>query len=142
MHPANECISINLLRPSSASEKPEPAFEEPFPPKFTYWFLPDQDEQIIGYSQPKITVDFRANDLKPSISIKYKKKEDFSQMLGKQQADIDAAFAELFPACTLGTKLPLKNKANEEQRHLTPPPPQRLWDRILPRKTGNPRGSK
>jgi histone acetyltransferase 1 len=59
------------------------------------------EESIIGYKDPSISLDFRANDLKPSIDISFKQKVDLASILpDKKQLDPEAVFREYLPSCT------------------------------------------
>ncbi|KAF2804047.1 acyl-CoA N-acyltransferase [Mytilinidion resinicola] len=70
--PANDAFNLNLVRPTKEGD-PQRIFEEPFHPEFTLEIFP-QDETIIGYSDLELNLDFRANDLKPSLRISYGEK--------------------------------------------------------------------
>ena len=68
-----------------------------------FWSPVLGDEQkIIGYKDPRITLNFRANDLKPSLDIQFKKKIDLSTLLpdGAEQVDIEAAWEPFLPSGT------------------------------------------
>ncbi|KAF2497714.1 acyl-CoA N-acyltransferase [Lophium mytilinum] len=71
--PANDAFNLNLVRPTSEAGDPQRIFEEPFHPEFTLDMFP-QEEMIIGYSDLELNLDFRANDLKPSLQISYGEK--------------------------------------------------------------------
>ncbi|KAH7117818.1 acyl-CoA N-acyltransferase [Dendryphion nanum] len=96
IHEANDCVHINLTRPS---DKAEPVFEDSFGPEFTYPILGDE-QKIIGYRNPRISLHFRANDLKPNLDITFKEKIDLSTLLpdGAEQVDIEAAWESLIPS--------------------------------------------
>ncbi|ORY15185.1 acyl-CoA N-acyltransferase [Clohesyomyces aquaticus] len=93
---SNECFHINLVRPASAKAKPERILDEPFHPRFTYEMF-GNDEKIIGYKDPRIYLDFRANDLKATIDIQYKQKMDLAGIKAllpedsEQELDIEVA---------------------------------------------------
>ncbi|KAF2015454.1 histone acetyltransferase type B [Aaosphaeria arxii CBS 175.79] len=95
IHEANECVHINLRRPS---EKAERVFDESFNPEFTYPIL-GEEQKIIGYKAPRIALEFRANDMKPTLDVQFKQKIDLSTMLpdGAEQVDIEAAFDSFIP---------------------------------------------
>lgn len=66
---ANEALSISLVSPSSSGVKPVATFH----PKFTYPIFGD-DEKIFGYKDLKISLRFRANDMRPHLKTSYGKK--------------------------------------------------------------------
>jgi histone acetyltransferase 1 len=59
------------------------------------------DDQLIGYKEPKIDIIFRSNDLKPSVKISYKSKapsEFIAQIKGGEElVDLQAPLQEYFP---------------------------------------------
>lgn len=61
-------ITVNLVRDGSS----EVQSEEPFHPDMTYPIF-GEEEQIFGYTDLQIKLNFRANDLWPSLDISYKK---------------------------------------------------------------------
>jgi len=96
---ANESLYINLVRPSSTPNGAECVLEEPFNPKFTYPIF-GEEETIIGYKDPKIHLNFRANDLKPSLKIEQKDKLPLDGIIPKdKQLDLETVFKDFLPAC-------------------------------------------
>ncbi|KAH6625646.1 acyl-CoA N-acyltransferase [Boeremia exigua] len=86
---SNECFDINLYRPSPAGET---RIGETFNPSFTHAVV-DENESIVGYKNPKIELDFRANDLKPKLKIAFDAQLD----LKKLSPDLDQAQVDLSP---------------------------------------------
>lgn len=77
----DETIHINLTRPvaSSDAKNPPRVFDESFGPGgYTSALFPDtvvdDDELVIGYKAPRVELDFRANDLQPTLNVSYKAK--------------------------------------------------------------------
>ncbi|KJZ74092.1 Histone acetyltransferase type B catalytic subunit [Hirsutella minnesotensis 3608] len=62
MQNANDALSISLLSPTPSGLKSVAKF----PPKFTYSIFGD-DEKIFGYKDLKISLRFRANDMRPHL---------------------------------------------------------------------------
>ncbi|KAF2477405.1 histone acetyltransferase type B [Lindgomyces ingoldianus] len=90
---SNECFHINLVRPAGAKDKQKRILEEPFHPSFTYEIF-GNEEKIIGYKDPKIYLDFRANDLKPTIDLQFKHKmcmDEFFPKDNTQELDMEKA---------------------------------------------------
>ena len=79
---ANDALSITLLTPTRSGLQPLTTFG----PKFTYPIFGD-DETIFGYKNLKINLRYRANDMRPHVSIKYSKKVTW---VGNEPADIKA----------------------------------------------------
>lgn len=97
---SNECFEINLTRPSSGAGEPERIFSESFNPRFTYPII-NEAESIVGYKDPRIELDFRANDMKPSLKIQFEAKLELKGVLpDEQQVDLENVFKDYFPACT------------------------------------------
>ncbi|OAL48422.1 histone acetyltransferase type B [Pyrenochaeta sp. DS3sAY3a] len=76
---SNECFFINLYRTASGANEPEPVFEDAFNPSFTYTVI-DEQETIAGYKNPRIDLDFRANDLKPKLKIQFDQELDLKKI--------------------------------------------------------------
>jgi histone acetyltransferase 1 len=101
VHDGAECTDINLTRPSRTPGEATRVFEEPFHPGAPYALF-GNDGEIVGYKDPKITLDFRANDLRPRIDMQLKQKIDISTLLADadmEQIDIEKAFREHLPHC-------------------------------------------
>jgi histone acetyltransferase 1 len=99
VHDASECIHINLTRPSSEPDKAERIFDEPFNPTFTHAIF-EEEEKIVGYKEPRIELDFRANDLRPTIDIQFEKKIDLSSIIkDAKSTDIETIFQQYLPTC-------------------------------------------
>lgn len=123
IHQANDCIHINLLRPASTPDKAERILDEPFNPTWSYPIVGDE-QLIVGYKNPKINLDFRANDLRPSLAVKYDQKTDLSSLLGEQkQVDIDTVFQDFMPQgrFATGSTKDTKHIIDERQLHLILP---------------------
>ena len=66
---SSEAFNLNLVRAGSGQD----VFEEPFNPAFTYPIF-GEDEKIFGYKDLKISLRFRANDMRPHVHTTYSKK--------------------------------------------------------------------
>ncbi|KAF1962035.1 acyl-CoA N-acyltransferase [Byssothecium circinans] len=95
---ATECFEINLVRPKKEGE-PVPVFAESFPPAFTYLIF-NEKEDLVGYKNPSINLTFRANDLKPSITVAFDEKLDLSNIMqeGEEQIDLVKIWEQHLPA--------------------------------------------
>ncbi|KAF1997122.1 acyl-CoA N-acyltransferase [Amniculicola lignicola CBS 123094] len=92
---SNECFFINFTRPSADAPR---ILEEPFNPRFTYPIF-GNEENIIGYKEPEIWLDFRANDGKPSLDVKFTHKFPLQNLLpDAEQIDLDNILREHLPA--------------------------------------------
>lgn len=90
---SNEVTNLNLKRPVATS-KPKSVFSEPFHPEFTYPIF-GENEAIFGYTDLEIDLDFRSNDLQPSLTITSSGKWD---SVGELQAvDVEGEIAEFLP---------------------------------------------
>ncbi|OAQ89256.1 histone acetyltransferase type b catalytic subunit [Purpureocillium lilacinum] len=69
MQEAGSALSITLVSPTASGVKPVATFH----PKFTYPIFGD-DEKIFGYKDLKISLRFRANDMRPHVHTTYSKK--------------------------------------------------------------------
>lgn len=69
MADANDAINISLWSPSKSGLQNVATFH----PKFTYSIFGD-DEKIFGYKDLKINLRYRANDMRPHLSVSYGKK--------------------------------------------------------------------
>lgn len=97
---SNECFEINLTRPLKQADEPERVFAESFSPAFTYEIFKEA-ESIIGYKEPRIELDFRANDLRPSLKIQFEAKIELKGVLPDEQlTDLETALNNYFPPCT------------------------------------------
>ncbi|KAF2270294.1 histone acetyltransferase type B [Lojkania enalia] len=116
---SNECFFINLTRPGSSPNKPERVFDESFNPNFTYELFGDE-QKLIGYKEPRITLEFRANDLAPALDVKFKQKLDLAGLLpDNKQLDIKEPFKDILPASAFDTA--------EVSSHLGPDPTSNSW---------------
>lgn len=90
--PANEAVKIQLVASSGTTKDFAPAITESI-------YL--HDDQIIGYKDPEIKLKFRANDLLPSVRIKYRQKAPkdlISQIKGGDELfDLEAPLKGFFP---------------------------------------------
>jgi histone acetyltransferase 1 len=94
--PANDAFSLNLVRPDGKADNRQRVFEEPFHPEFTYDIF-GEEEQVFGYTDLELDLDFRANDLKPSLRISYGEKW---KPVGETKAmDLNAMLREALPEC-------------------------------------------
>ncbi|KAL6704188.1 histone acetyltransferase 1 [Coniothyrium glycines] len=75
---SNECFFVNLYRSVGDDNEPERIFES-FNPSFTYSVI-DEHETIAGYKNPRIELDFRANDLTPKLKIQFDQQLDLKKI--------------------------------------------------------------
>lgn len=66
---SNEAFGISLVSPSKSGLR----LIDSFHPKFTYAIFGD-DEKIFGYKDLRITLQYRANDMRPHVETIYSKK--------------------------------------------------------------------
>ncbi|KAF2200894.1 acyl-CoA N-acyltransferase [Delitschia confertaspora ATCC 74209] len=104
---ANDCINLNLVRPIISTHNATPTdkpsmpnkkkriLPEPFHPEFTYPIF-GEEEAIFGYRGLKINLDFYANDLLPSLDIRYDEK--WKQIGETEAMDITEKLREFLPA--------------------------------------------
>ncbi|KAJ4298106.1 histone acetyltransferase 1 [Kalmusia sp. IMI 367209] len=99
---SNECFEINLTRPLKNAPSPEPIFSESFNPTFTYAIF-NEKESIIGYKEPSIQLDFRANDMKPSLKVGFEEKLEIPEgMLPEEdKVDLVTVFNGFLPASVM-----------------------------------------
>lgn len=100
-----ECFEINLTRPSKDGA-PEPVFSESFNPTFTHQLF-GEEQQILGYKDPTIQLNFRANDMRPSLQAGYEAMVELPEGTYSDQhrkVDFKNIFGEAFPAWT-GTSI-------------------------------------
>lgn len=76
---SNECFYLNLYRSSKDGQEPQRILDSSFNPTFTYAVI-DEQEMIAGYKDPRIDLDFRANDLKPSLKIQFEAEIDLKKI--------------------------------------------------------------
>ncbi|KAF1937034.1 histone acetyltransferase type B [Clathrospora elynae] len=86
---SNECFHINLYRTTNDNE-PVRILDDAFHPSYTYTLIAS-DEKIAGYKNPRIELDFRANDLKPKL------KMSFDQAIDLQKLDPELTQVDLTP---------------------------------------------
>ncbi|CAO2651662.1 Nn.00g042320.m01.CDS01 [Neocucurbitaria sp. VM-36] len=75
---SNECFFINLYRTVDDENEPKRILDS-FNPTFTYTVI-DEQETIAGYKNPRINLDFRANDLKPKLKIQFDQELDLKKI--------------------------------------------------------------
>ncbi|KAG6018742.1 histone acetyltransferase 1 [Claviceps citrina] len=66
---SNDALTVSLVSPSKSGLR----LVDTFHPKFTYPIFGD-DEKIFGYRDLKISLHYRANDMRPHVDITYKNK--------------------------------------------------------------------
>jgi histone acetyltransferase 1 len=94
--PATEVVKINLTTPSGAY-----IFPESFQPTFTYAVF-GEEEIILGYKALKISLNFRAHDLKPTVSIKYGEKKDAINEQMAENQDVEGKLRKFLPESMSG----------------------------------------
>jgi len=93
---ATSAVTLNLVKPFQASKDKQPPRIHPegFHPEYVYPIYGDE-EQIFGYKNLNINIDFRANDLRPSFKITYDEKW---KPIGETQAmDVEGPLREFLP---------------------------------------------
>ncbi|KAF4989987.1 hypothetical protein FGRMN_8761 [Fusarium graminum] len=84
---ANDAIHISLVAPSESGLHHIATFN----PRHTYSIF-GEDEQIFGYKDLKISLRYRANDMRPHIKTSYSKK--FKAVGGPEPTDVSAILEE------------------------------------------------
>jgi len=94
---SNDCFEINLTRPLSHATDDARIFSESFAPAFTYPIV-NEEESLVGYKAPRIELDFRANDMRPSLKVSFEAKLDLKGVLPDDKlVDLETVFAEHIP---------------------------------------------
>lgn len=75
---SNECFFLSLYRAVDGDGKPERVVDS-FHPACTYAVI-DEQETIAGYKNPRIELDFRANDLQPKLKIQFDEQLDLKKI--------------------------------------------------------------
>ncbi|KAF2730671.1 acyl-CoA N-acyltransferase [Polyplosphaeria fusca] len=95
---SNEAFYLNLTRSTSSKDKPQRVLDEPFNPSFTYEIYGDE-QKLVGYKEPAIYLDFRANDLTPSLDIQFKQKLDLATIIPEfEQVDLEEPLKDILPS--------------------------------------------
>ncbi|KAM5351371.1 hypothetical protein ACJ41O_004094 [Fusarium nematophilum] len=84
---SNDAFHISLLAPSESGLQHIATFN----PKFTYPIF-GEDEQIFGYKDLKVSLRYRANDMRPHLKISYKSKVNAVE--GHEPVDVKAVLEE------------------------------------------------
>ncbi|KAF4457548.1 histone acetyltransferase type B catalytic subunit [Fusarium austroafricanum] len=84
---ANEAIHISLVSPSDSGLQHVATFN----PRHTYSIF-GEEEQIFGYKDLKVSLRFRANDMRPHLKTSYSKK--FKAVGGAEPTDVAAILEE------------------------------------------------
>jgi histone acetyltransferase 1 len=84
---ANEAIHISLVSPSESGLQHLATFN----PRHTYSIF-GEEEQIFGYKDLKVSLRFRANDMRPHLKTSYSKK--FKVVGGPEPTDVAAILKE------------------------------------------------
>jgi histone acetyltransferase 1 len=98
---ANNAITISLVAPKPFAEngQDEPTKSDSlttlasFHPKFTYPIFGEK-EQILGYRNLKVNLQYHASDMRPCLSVSYGSK---SKVGDKEPTDIMEAFRAFLP---------------------------------------------
>lgn len=93
LEPANEVTEINLFQ-VAPSGRISNVFEDAFNPTFSYPIFGD-DEQIFGYKELSIKLNFRAYDMKPWLTTEFKEK--FKPIGETEAMDIEKMLKEFLP---------------------------------------------
>ncbi|CBX97402.1 hypothetical protein IAQ61_007179 [Plenodomus lingam] len=97
---SNECFFLNLYRSVDGDGEPKRVLDS-FNPTCTYTVI-DEQETIAGYKNPRIELDFRANDLKPKLKIQFDAQLDLKK-ISPELTQVDLSpdlFREHLPAAT------------------------------------------
>ncbi|KAK3682646.1 acyl-CoA N-acyltransferase [Podospora appendiculata] len=87
---SNDALRISLVTPSAKGLNTISSFA----PKFTYPIFGD-DEQIFGYQNLKINLQYNANDMRPNLAVTYSKK--FKAVGETEAADIHDILQDYLP---------------------------------------------
>ncbi|OCL14823.1 histone acetyltransferase type B [Glonium stellatum] len=91
---SNEALNVNLVRSTSKSGDLLRVFAKPFHPTFTYPIF-GEEETIFGYRNLELNLDFRANDLRPSLDIQYEEK--WKPLGGTKAMDLKEMLKDYLP---------------------------------------------
>lgn len=83
----NDALSISLVAPSKSG----PQSVATFYPKFTYPIF-GEEEKVFGYKGLKMSLRYRANDMRPHFEVSYAKK--FKPLGDQEPDDINAILQE------------------------------------------------
>lgn len=108
---SNECFNIQLLRGDGA---PTAAFQ----PEFTYPIF-GEEEKIFGYQDLDIRLSLAGHNLRPHLSIRYKKK--FKAIENVEATDIKAALVDFLPESAFASDSAQTAVKDEQASSFVPP---------------------
>ena len=108
---SNECFTIQLLRGHGSTAAS-------FQPDFTYPIF-GEEEQIFGYQGLDIQLSLAAHNLKPHLSVSYKKK--FPTIENVEATDIKAALADFLPKSAFSDAAATDALKDEQASSFVPP---------------------
>ncbi|KAJ3517691.1 hypothetical protein NM208_g14670 [Fusarium decemcellulare] len=112
---ANEAIHISLVAPSPSGLQHIATFN----PRFTHTIF-GENEQIFGYKNLKISLRYRANDMRPHLKISSGRK--FKAVGGPEPEDVKAIFADgNLPQMAFSTELDFEDSSKQMSENWTPP---------------------
>ncbi|KAK4193554.1 acyl-CoA N-acyltransferase [Podospora australis] len=112
---SNEALFVSLVAPSAdGSIKTLSKFH----PKFTYPIF-GESEEIFGYKDLTINLLYNASDMRPNLSVTYKKK--FTAVGDTEATDINATLAEFLPEVAFQKKKEFETAIHNVRADWTPP---------------------
>ncbi|KAK4241710.1 histone acetyl transferase [Achaetomium macrosporum] len=113
--PSNDALLLSLVSPSPAGLK---TIAQSFHPKFTYPIFGDSEE-IFGYKDLEINLQYNATDMRPNLSVKYSKK--FPAVGDVEAADVNGILREFLPDVAFQKKSDFETAIKNVPVDWTPP---------------------
>ncbi|KAK3357596.1 acyl-CoA N-acyltransferase [Lasiosphaeria hispida] len=112
--PSNEAIVLSLVAPAAAGGvKPIASFK----PKYTYTIF--NDEQIFGYQDLRVNIQFNASDMRPHFGLNYSKK--FKPTGDTEATDLKEVFSEYLPEVAFQKQKEFTAAVEHTRTDWTPP---------------------
>ncbi|KAK0711024.1 acyl-CoA N-acyltransferase [Lasiosphaeris hirsuta] len=112
--PSNEAIVLSLVAPAAAGGvKPIASFK----PKYTYTIF--DDEQIFGYQDLRVNIQFNASDMRPHFGLNYSKK--FKPTGGTEATNLKEVFSEYLPEVAFQKQKEFTAAVERTRADWTPP---------------------
>ncbi|KAL2141930.1 hypothetical protein VTI28DRAFT_1765 [Corynascus sepedonium] len=113
--PSNDALLLSLVSPSTTGVK---TIGHSFHPKFTYSIFGDSEE-IFGYKNLEINLQYNASDMRPNLSVTYSKK--FPAVGETEATDIIGILRELLPDVAFQKKKEFETAVSSLRKDWTPP---------------------
>ncbi|KAK0630831.1 acyl-CoA N-acyltransferase [Bombardia bombarda] len=111
---ANDALTLSLVTPSSTGLKTLTTFH----PKFTHTVFGD-DEQVFGYQNLQINVQYHASDMRPHLDVFYSKK--FKAVGETEAVDIKKILSDYLPEVAFQKKKDYEDALKRVRDDWTPP---------------------